>query len=67
MAFPRALRRLRKRGAATGQIEAGYSLMGYRSAGQVPASALFGANAPSVSKPAGYTAWMYQGGGDELL
>jgi len=51
--------------AATGQIEAGYSWMGYER-GQVPASALFGAT-PFGLEPAGYTAWMYQGGGDELL
>jgi TRAP-type mannitol/chloroaromatic compound transport system substrate-binding protein len=51
--------------AATGQIEAGYSWMGYER-GQVPASALFGAT-PFGLEPAGYTAWMYQGGGNELL
>lgn len=51
--------------AATGQIDAGYSWMGYER-GQVPASALFGAT-PFGLEPAGYTAWMYQGGGDELL
>jgi len=51
--------------AATGQIEAGYSWMGYER-GQVPAAALFGAT-PFGLEPAGYTAWMYQGGGNELL
>ena len=51
--------------AATGQIEAGYSWMGYER-GQVPASALFGAT-PFGLEPHGYVAWMYQGGGDELL
>jgi len=51
--------------AATGQIEAGYSWMGYER-GSVPASALFGAT-PFGLEPQGYVAWMYQGGGDELL
>lgn len=51
--------------AATGQIEAGYSWMGYER-GQVPASALFGAT-PFGLEPHGYVAWMYQGGGNELL
>ncbi len=51
--------------AATGQIEAGYSWMGYER-GQVPASALFGAT-PFGLEPQGYVAWMYQGGGNELL
>lgn len=50
---------------ATGQIEAGYSWMGYER-GQVPASALFGAT-PFGLEPAQFTAWMYQGGGNELL
>lgn len=51
--------------AATGQIEAGYSWMGYER-GQVPASALFGAT-PFGLEPHGYAAWMYQGEGNELL
>lgn len=50
---------------ATGQIEAGYSWMGYER-GQVPASALFGAT-PFGLEPAQFTAWMYQGGGNALL
>ncbi|KCV81685.1 extracellular solute-binding protein, family 7 [Actibacterium atlanticum] len=50
---------------ATGQIEAGYSWMGYER-GQVPASALFGAT-PFGLEPAQFTAWMYQAGGNELL
>ncbi len=51
--------------AATGQIEAGYSWMGYER-GQVPASALFGAT-PFGLEPVQFAAWMYQGGGNELL
>ncbi|MFV0291951.1 MAG: TRAP transporter substrate-binding protein [Paracoccus sp. (in: a-proteobacteria)] len=50
---------------ATGQIEAGYSWMGYER-GQVPASALFGAT-PFGLEPDQFIAWMYQGGGNELL
>ncbi|HMR36677.1 TRAP transporter substrate-binding protein [uncultured Paracoccus sp.] len=50
---------------ATGQIEAGYSWMGYER-GQVPASALFGAT-PFGLEPDQFVAWMYQGGGNELL
>lgn len=50
---------------ATGQIEAGYSWMGYER-GQVPASALFGAT-PFGLEPAQFVAWMYQAGGNELL
>lgn len=50
---------------ATGQIDAGYSWMGYER-GQVPASALFGAT-PFGLEPAQFTAWMYQAGGNELL
>lgn len=50
---------------ATGQIDAGYSWMGYER-GQVPASALFGAT-PFGLEPAQFVAWMYQGGGNELL
>lgn len=50
---------------ATGQIDAGYSWMGYER-GQVPASALFGAT-PFGLEPVQFAAWMYQGGGNELL
>lgn len=50
---------------ATGQIEAGYSWMGYER-GQVPASALFGAT-PFGLEPDQFIAWMYQGGGNDLL
>lgn len=50
---------------ATGQIDAGYSWMGYER-GQVPASALFGAT-PFGLEPAQFIAWMYQAGGNELL
>lgn len=51
--------------AATGQIDAGYSWMGYER-GQVPAAALFGAT-PFGLEPQGYVAWMYEGDGDTLL
>jgi len=51
--------------AATGEIDAGYSWMGYER-GQVPASALFGAT-PFGLEPVQYIGWMYQGGGNELL
>lgn len=51
--------------ASQGQIEAGYSWMGYER-GQVPASALFGAT-PFGLEPQEYIAWMYFHGGDELL
>lgn len=51
--------------AATGQIEAGYSWMGYER-GSVPASALFGAT-PFGLEPAEFVAWMYEAGGDALL
>lgn len=51
--------------AATGEIDAGYSWMGYER-GQVPASALFGAT-PFGLEPAEFAAWMYFGGGNELL
>ena len=50
---------------ATGQIEAGYSWMGYER-GQVPASALFGAT-PFGLEPAEFIAWMYEGEGNTLL
>lgn len=51
--------------ASQGQIDAGYSFMGYER-GQVPASALYGAM-PFGLEPAEFAAWMYFGGGDELL
>src|SRR6056297_3882365 len=51
--------------AATGQIDAGYSWMGYER-GQVPAAALFGAT-PFGLEPHGFVAWMYEGEGDALL
>ncbi|MFV0408977.1 MAG: TRAP transporter substrate-binding protein [Paracoccus sp. (in: a-proteobacteria)] len=51
--------------AATGQIEAGYSWMGYER-GQVPASALFGAT-PFGLEPGQFIAWMYEGEGNTLL
>lgn len=50
---------------ATGQIEAGYSWMGYER-GQVPASALFGAT-PFGLEPVQFIAWMYEGEGNSLL
>lgn len=51
--------------AATGEIDAGYSWMGYER-GQVPASALFGAT-PFGLEPTEFSAWMFFGGGKELL
>ena len=51
--------------ASQGQIEAGYSFMGYER-GQVPASALFGAM-PFGLEPSEFAAWMYFAGGKELL
>jgi TRAP-type mannitol/chloroaromatic compound transport system substrate-binding protein len=48
-----------------GKIEAGYSWMGYEQ-GKVPASALFGAR-PFGFEPDEYAAWIYFGGGDELV
>jgi TRAP-type mannitol/chloroaromatic compound transport system substrate-binding protein len=48
-----------------GKSEAGYSWMGYE-IGKVPASALFGA-VPFGMEPWEFAAWMYQGGGKELL
>ena len=44
--------------AATGQIDAGYSWMGY-ARGQIPASALFGAT-PFGLEPDQFTAWDIQ-------
>lgn len=51
--------------ASAGKIDAGYSWMGYEQ-GKVPASALFGA-VPFGMNPWEFSAWMYYGGGDELL
>jgi len=51
--------------ASEGKIDAGYAWMGYEQ-GQIPASALFGAR-PFGLEPADFAAWMYFGGGDELL
>lgn len=48
-----------------GKIESGYAWMGYEQ-GKVPASALFGAR-PFGLEPDQYAAWMYFGGGNELL
>ena len=48
-----------------GKAEAGYSWMGYE-IGKVPASALFGA-VPFGMEPWEFAAWMYFGGGKELL
>ncbi len=50
---------------AEGKIDAGYSWMGYEQ-GKVAASALFGAR-PFGLEPADFAAWMYFGGGNELL
>lgn len=51
--------------ASAGKVDAGYSWMGYEQ-GKVPASALFGA-VPFGMNPWEFSAWMYYGGGDELL
>lgn len=48
-----------------GKVEAGYSWMGYE-IGKVPASALFGAVPFGMESPQ-FAAWMYFGGGDQLL
>ncbi|MCO4787045.1 TRAP transporter substrate-binding protein [Marinomonas atlantica] len=50
---------------STGNIDAGYSWMGYEW-GQVPAAALFGAT-PFGLESSEFTAWMYFHGGDEML
>lgn len=50
---------------SNGNMDAGFSWMGYEW-GQVPASALFGA-VPFGMDPQEFMAWMYFGGGDELL
>lgn len=50
---------------SNGNIPAGYSWMGYEW-GQVPAAALFGAT-PFGLEPQEFMAWMYFGGGNELL
>lgn len=48
-----------------GKVEAGYSFMGYE-IGKVPASALFGATPFGMESPM-FSAWMYYGGGKELV
>lgn len=48
-----------------GKVEAGYSWMGYE-IGKLPASALFGAVPFGMESPE-FMAWMYFGGGNELL
>lgn len=50
---------------STGKVEAGYSWMGYEQ-GKVPASTLFGA-VPFGFEPWEFMAWMYYGGGNELV
>lgn len=50
---------------ADGKVEAGYSWMGYE-VGRVPAAALFGAVPFGMESPE-FMAWMYFGGGNELL
>lgn len=50
---------------SNGNIPAGYTWMGYEW-GQLPASALFGAT-PFGLEPQEFMAWMYFGGGNELL
>lgn len=50
---------------SAGKVEAGYSWMGYE-IGKVPASALFGAVPFGMESPQ-FAAWMYYGGGDQLL
>ncbi len=47
-----------------GSIEAGYTWMGY-DAGKIPSSPLFAAR-PFGMEPWEYTAWWYNGGGEEL-
>lgn len=51
--------------ASAGKIDAGYSWMGYEQ-GKVPAAPLFGA-VPFGMNPWEYSAWMYYGGGNELI
>jgi TRAP-type mannitol/chloroaromatic compound transport system substrate-binding protein len=48
-----------------GKVEAGYTWMGYE-VGKLPASALFGAVPFGMESPE-FIAWMYFGGGNELL
>ncbi len=50
---------------ADAKVEAGYSWMGYE-VGRVPAAALFGAVPFGMESPE-FMAWMYFGGGNELL
>lgn len=51
--------------ASSGKIDAGYSWMGYEQ-GKIPAAPLFGA-VPFGMNPWEFSAWMYSGGGDQLL
>jgi len=48
-----------------GKVEAGYTWMGYE-IGKLPASALFGAVPFGMESPM-FMAWMYFGGGDQML
>lgn len=48
-----------------GKVEAGYTWMGYE-IGKLPASALFGAVPFGMESPM-FSAWIYFGGGDQLL
>ncbi len=48
-----------------GKVEAGYTWMGYE-IGKLPASALFGAVPFGMESPM-FSAWVYFGGGDQLL
>ncbi len=50
---------------STGKVEAGYSFMGYE-LGKVPVSAIYGAMPFGMETPQ-FVAWMYFGGGDQLL
>lgn len=50
---------------SAGTVEAGYSFMGYE-IGKVPVSAIFGALPFGMESPQ-FAAWMYFGGGDQLL
>lgn len=50
---------------SAGTVEAGYSFMGYE-LGKVPVSAIYGALPFGMETPQ-FAAWMYFGGGDQLL
>lgn len=50
---------------SSGKVEAGYSFMGYE-IGKVPVSGLYGAVPFGMETPQ-FVAWMYHGGGDQLL